>query len=76
MISPFRRRYAQRHGAQCVAGNGKFKDPYWVNWKCVGCSPDDLEALDEKDIEDPSRCDARLLQLDTFAYRTLLQVAS
>ena len=76
MIPPFRRRYAKRHGAQCVVANGKFKDPHWVKWKCVSCSPLDLEAPDEKDIEDDSRCDVRLLQLDTFAYRTLLQVAS
>ena len=73
---PFRRRYAKRHGAKCVHSNGKWKDPHWVNWKCVSCSPLDLEAPDEKDIEDPTRCDAWLLQLHTFARRALLQVAS
>ena len=53
-----------------------FKDPHWVNWKCVSCSPLDLEAPDEKDIEDPARFDAGLLQLLAFAVRALLQVAS
>ena len=72
----FRRRFAVRHGSVSTLSHGKPKDAHWVAWRCLTCTPRDLEAPDEKDLEDPARFDVGLLHLLTFAVRALLEVAS